>query len=196
MNVGDTAQRKARGVLTAHPSGRRHLWALATSRGSHLCRGQVSDLRRMRGSWPRVLSPQGPPGAPGLVLRAAASSWGQPGWPAEERGLARGGRTLGAAQRRQRRSSQCCCAHSSGAVGASPARRGHTPTSDGLSSARQGSASWLPNPRLPRRRGVVSCLGALRTGLLIALCSAEAPVHPDPPDSPSGCWTASPGSGV
>lgn len=82
--------------------------------------------------------------------------------------------------------SHCRCPHSS--VPSRPAQPGGAmrPASDGLFSTRQGSASWLPNPRLPERRRVATCLGALRTGALTALCSAEAPVRgPDPPDSPS-----------
>lgn len=84
VNVGDTAQPK-RGALAAlglggsdHPS----IWLLASlgsriEQGSHLHRGQVSDLRRSQaigGSRPWGLSPRGPPRALGPVLRAAASS--------------------------------------------------------------------------------------------------------------------------
>lgn len=84
VNVGDAAQPK-RGALAAlglggsdHPS----IWLLASlgsriEQGSHLHRGQVSDLRRSQaigGSRPWGLSPRGPPRALGPVLRAAASS--------------------------------------------------------------------------------------------------------------------------
>lgn len=139
----------------------------------------------MRGSRPRGLSPRGPPSAPGLVLRAAMSSLG-PAWEAPSGARprawwlhpARPGRSpVEAAE------GVAIAVALTALVPSGPARPGRAtrPTSDGLSSARQGSASWLPNPRLHRRKGVASCPGALRTGALTALGSAEASVHPGPP---------------